>query len=79
MVEEPDFARFHFPLEIAQRNIAPHIAVEINQNGVDVRDGLEKFRHIIMRLDLDGVGVEREPQAALYDKAWQCASQSTSG
>ena len=60
------FARFHFLLEIAQRNIAPHIAVEINQNGVDARDGLEKFRHIIMRLDLDGVGVERKPQAALH-------------
>ena len=58
-------ARLHFLLEIAEGNIAPHIAVEIDQNRIDAGNGLEKLRHIIVRLDLNRVRIERQPQIFL--------------
>ena len=58
-------ARLHLLLEIAEGNIAPHIAVEINQNSIDAGNGLEKLRHIIVRLDLNRVRIERQPQILL--------------
>ena len=58
-----DFACFDFLFEVTQRNVAPNIAVEVDQNRVDTADGLEEFRHIVVRLDLNGVGVEGQAEA----------------
>ena len=63
-----DFAGLHFLFEIAKGNIAPHVAVEIDEDGVDAAEGLEELGHVVVRLDLDGVGVEGEPKR-LFDKA----------
>ena len=69
MVEEPTSPALTFLFEVTQRNIAPNIAVEVDQNRVDTADGLEEFRHIVVRLDLNGVGVEGQAEADFNEVA----------
>src|ERR1700689_150056 len=53
--------------EVADRNVAPHVATEAEQDGVDARDRREHFRDEIVRLDLRG---ERTPyKAEAFDEA----------
>ena len=50
-------------LEVAQAHIAPDVAREVYQNGVGARHGIKQLGHVVVRLDLDAVGLEREAQA----------------
>ena len=63
MVDEPISPALGSLLEVAQRDVLPEIAVGIDQDGVDARDGVEQFGHRVVRLDLDGVGIELEAEA----------------
>ena len=58
-----NFARFDFLFEVPQRNVAPNVAVKVDQDGVDAAEGLEEFSHVVVRLDLNGVGVEGQAEA----------------
>ncbi|CAM2144420.1 Glutathione s-transferase protein [Paraburkholderia tropica] len=62
-----DFAGLQLLLEVAERDVAPHVAVEVEQDRVRARDGVEQFGHVVVRLDLDRVRVEREFQALFDD------------
>ena len=58
--------------------MAPDVARPVDEDGVGARHGIEQLGHVVVRLDLDGVRVERQAQAfstTLRAKA----SQSTSG
>ena len=50
-------------LEVAQAHIAPDVAREVYQNGVGARHGIKQLGHVVVRLDLDAVGLEGEAQA----------------
>src|SRR5256885_15215737 len=39
------------------------IAREVDEDGVGARDGVEQLGHVVMRLDLDRVGLEAQAQA----------------
>jgi hypothetical protein len=60
-----DFAGFELLLEVAQRDVAPDVAVQVQQDGVGAREGVEQFGHVVVRFDLDGVRVEHQAQALL--------------
>ncbi len=62
MVEEPISPGGGFLFEMVQRNIAPDIAIEIDQDGVKARDTVKQFRNIIMRFNLGGVRVPLDAQ-----------------
>ncbi len=47
---------------MVQRNIAPDIAIEIDQDGVKARDTVKQFRNIIMRFNLGGVRIPLDAQ-----------------
>src|SRR5689334_18969435 len=49
-----DLARLHLLLEVAERDVAPDVAVEVEQDGVEARRGIERFGERVVRLDLDG-------------------------
>ena len=36
-----DFAGFYLLLEISQGNVAPDISIEVDQNGIESREGVE--------------------------------------
>jgi adenylosuccinate lyase len=36
----------------AYPNVAPHIAIEIDQDGVEARHAIEQFGNVVVRLDL---------------------------
>ena len=62
-----DFAGFRFLCEVTERDIAPDVAVEIEQDRVRARVGVEQFRDRVVRLDLDRVRIEFE--AEILDEA----------
>ena len=62
-----DLARLHLLREISQRDIAPHVAVEIEQDAVGACIGIEQLGSPIVRLDLRRIGVEF--QAEVLDEA----------
>ena len=49
--------------EVAERDVAPGVAVEIEQHAVGARVGVEQLGEPVVRLDLRRVGVELEAQA----------------
>ena len=49
-------------LEVADGDVAPGIAVEIQQHLVEAGEGVEQLGDVVVRLDLRGVGVECQPQ-----------------
>src|SRR5205809_7898500 len=48
--------------EITQRDVAPQIAVEIEEHGIGARDRVELLGEAVVRLDLDGVRIEFEAE-----------------
>src|SRR5437773_9940768 len=54
--------------EVAERDIAPGVAVEIEQHAVGARVGVEQLGEPVVRLDLRRVGVELEAQALDEDR-----------
>ena len=61
-------ARTHFAvaqllLEIAQRHIAPNVARPVDQNGVGACHSVKQLGHVVVRLDLDAVGLKAQAQA----------------
>ena len=62
---EADLARLHLLAEIAERDVAPQVAVEVEQHAVRAR--VSSSSASVVRLDLRGVGVELEPEA--FDEA----------
>jgi hypothetical protein len=56
-----DFAGLDLLLEEAERDVAPDVAVEVDQDAVGAGEGVEQFGQRVVRLDLDGVGVEVRP------------------
>jgi hypothetical protein len=72
-----DLARDGALLEIAERDVAPEVAREVDQDGVEAREGVEQLRHVIMGLDLGGVGVPGQPER--LDEGRVKSGQSMSG
>ena len=64
-----DFARFDFLAVVSQRDVAPDVAVGVDKDGVDAREGVEVFGHVVMWLDLDGVGVVAEAERGFDEVA----------
>src|SRR5690606_36928600 len=48
--------------EITERNIAPNVSIEIDQDGVETSEGVKQLGDIIMWFDLRGIGVPTEPE-----------------
>jgi hypothetical protein len=71
------FAFFQPLLEIAQRDIAPDITIEVDQDGIEALYGIEELGDVVVRFDLRGVRVEGRPSDST--NALALASQSTSG
>ena len=53
-----DFTFFELLTEEVHGDVAPDIAVKVNEDGVGALDFLKEFGHVIMRLDLNRMGVE---------------------
>ena len=49
-----DFAFDGFLPEIGHGNVGPEIPVQVDENGVPAGQGVEQFRHVVMRFDLGG-------------------------
>ena len=64
-----DFAGHGSLTEIADGDVAPKIAAEIQQHGVGPHHRVEKFRHVVVRLDLNGIGVPVQPQILGHEAA----------
>ena len=47
---------------MVQRDVAPHIAIEVDQDGVEAGDAVEQLGNIVMRLNLRGVRVPLDAQ-----------------
>ena len=58
-----DLAALQLLREVAERDIPPDIAVEVEQDAVGTRIGIEQLRDPVVRLDLRGVRVEFEAEA----------------
>ena len=58
-----DLALLQALLEVAQAHVAPDVAREVDQDGVGARHRIEQLGHVVVRLDLDAVGLEGEAQA----------------
>jgi predicted RNA-binding protein len=63
-----DFAFLELLLEEAHGDVAPDVAVEVDENRVGAFDLVEEFGHVVVRFDLDGVRVEGHAQA-FFDHA----------
>ena len=61
-----NLTRFQALLEIAQAHIAPNVARQINQDGVGARNGVKQLGHVIVRLNLNAVGLERQTQTPVF-------------
>ena len=57
-----DLAGLDALLEILHRNIGPHVAAEVDENGVDAFERVEQRRQIVVMLDLGGVLRAGQPQ-----------------
>ena len=60
-----DLARLGLLLEVADADVAPHVARQVDQDGVGSGHRVEQLGHVVVRLDLDAVGLEGEAQARL--------------
>ena len=47
---------------MVQRDVTPHVTIEIDQNGVEASDAVKQFRDIVVRLNLGGVRVPLNAQ-----------------
>ena len=47
---------------MVQRDVAPHVAIEVDQDGVEAGDAVEELGNIVMRLNLRGVRVPLNAQ-----------------
>jgi hypothetical protein len=72
-----DFAGPGALAEVADRDVAPDVAREVEQDRVEARHRREQFGEAVVRLDLRGVGVPVEPERGHEARAF--ASQSTVG
>src|SRR5690606_16848505 len=61
-----NLAFFQTLLEVTQRDITPDITVQIQQNSVGARHGIEQHSHPVVRLDLDRVCVLCKAKSAKY-------------
>ena len=50
-------------LEVTQRDVAPDVTIEVDQDGVEAADGIEQLGDVVVRLDLGSVRVEGQPEA----------------
>ena len=57
-----DFPGDGLLFEVVERDVAPHIAIEVDQNGVEARDAVKQLSDVVMRLDLGGVRVPLNAQ-----------------
>ena len=64
-----DFAFTQLLLEEVHGDVAPDVAVEVDEDRVGAFDLVEELGHVVMRLDLDRVRVERHAEAFLDDFA----------
>ena len=62
-----DLASLGALLEVAERDITPDVAAQVQQDRVGAGDRVEHLGHIVMRLDLYGVRIKGQSQAFLYD------------
>ena len=68
-----NLTRFQALLEIAQAHISPNVARQINQDGVGARNGVKQLGHVIVRLNLYAVGLERQAQTPVFcGSTWLC-------
>ena len=58
-----DFVRDGALLEVAERNIAPEIAAQIDEDRVEAAGDGEVLRHEVVRFDLRGAGIPGQAQA----------------
>lgn len=73
-----DLAGHGLLLEIAEGDVAPDVAVEVDEDGVEAGDRIEQLGDVVVRLDLSGVGLKVRPRSPSMN--WRAlASQSTSG
>ncbi|VTP66734.1 Uncharacterised protein [Leclercia adecarboxylata] len=78
MVDEADFTRDGLLLEVVQGDVAPHITVEVDQDGVETRDAVKQLGDIVVRFNLGGVrGSTGWPREVTNSSLNWC--QSTSG
>ena len=57
-----DFTGDGFLLEVVQGDVAPHVTIEVDQDGVEARDAVKQFGDIVVRLNLRGVRVPLNAQ-----------------
>jgi hypothetical protein len=62
-----DLASLELLPEETERDITPQVTVQVDQNQVGAGKGVEQFRHGVVRLDLNGIGIEL--QAQRFDEA----------
>ena len=62
IVDDPTSPSLDSLAEIAERDIAPQVAVEIDQDRVDARERIEQLGQTVMRLDLRRVRIEFETE-----------------
>ena len=58
-----NFAVFQALLEVTHADIAPNVARPVNQNGVGAGHGIKDLGHVVMRLDLNAVGLKGQPES----------------
>jgi hypothetical protein len=59
----PDLAFLDALAEVTEGDVAPNVAIEIDEHRVGARDRIEQLGHVVVRLDLRRVGIELEPEA----------------
>ena len=64
-----DFAFLELLLEEVHRDVAPNVAVEVDEDRVGALDFMEEFGHVVVRFDLDRVRVENRAQTFFNDLA----------
>ena len=64
-----DFAFLQFLLEEAHGDVAPNVSVEVHEDGVRAFDLVEEFGHVVVRFDLNRVGVEVKTQLVFHHMA----------
>ena len=62
IVDEPTSPSRHLLPEVAERHVAPDVAIEVDQHRVGARDRVEELGHVVVRLDLRRVRIELEAQ-----------------
>ncbi|MNM73172.1 hypothetical protein D3C81_848900 [compost metagenome] len=64
-----DFASDGALFEITQGDVAPDVAVEVDQDGVEAGDRVEQLGNVVVRFDLRGVRVEAQAQLVFDEGA----------